>query len=314
MKNLKQYILESIINEGGASVEGAGPIRGDLAITVSNEIISVVKSKFNVEMAALGSVGKKNKNQTCGDIDIAIEYDWDKYEDILNFVKEKFNCVIGNVNKQLHVFNFGYSYDEDGKQKIVQVDFMFTDNVDFATFAYNSPDFNKNESKYKGMYQSGLLMAIISNTPVEEVLGVEYAPEYFTKDDYDGSYAGQLKSFWKLYFDQNKGLKVEHKTYAGKTKPVKNPSTIKEDSKVITKNISEILHMCLGDNATRETCISFESELAFITSSDYKFYSKERLENIKNDFINDWQLKMKTTPELMKELETIIDNEINNKK
>ena len=72
--------------------------------------------------------------------------------------------------------------------------------------------------------------------------------------------------------------------------------------------------MCLGDNATRETCISFESELAFITSSDYKFYSKERLENIKNDFINDWQLKMKTTPELMKELETIIDNEINNKK
>ena len=97
-------------------------------------------------MAALGSVGKKNKNQTCGDIDIAIEYDWDKYEDILNFVKEKFDCIIGNVNKQLHVFNFGYSYDEDGKQKIVQVDFMFTDNVDFATFAYNSPDFNKNES------------------------------------------------------------------------------------------------------------------------------------------------------------------------
>jgi hypothetical protein len=311
MKSLYQYITESIVLEGGLSIENAQPIRGDLAVTVSNEIINKLKTQFPVEMSALGSVGKKGKNQTCGDIDIAIEYEWEKYEDVLNYVKSTFNCPVGNINQKLHVFNIGYTYTDDGKEKLVQVDFMFTDNVEFAKFAYNSPDFTKNESKYKGMYQSALLMAIISNTPVVEALGEEYTDEYFTKDDYDGSYDGQLKSFWKLYLDQNKGLHVEHKTFAGKTKPTKNPSTIKSDSKLITKDINKILSMCLGDKATKETCVTFERELAFICSDDYKFYSKEQLDKIKETFLSDWQLKLKTSEEQMKEFEQIIDNEIN---
>lgn len=309
MKSLIQYIQESYIIEGGHSVDGCEPIRGDLAKPIADKIIADLKSKFNCECAALGSVGKKGADKTSGDIDIAIEYDWEDYEEVLNFVKNTYNCPIGNINKQLHVFNIGYIYDEDGKEKMVQVDFMFTDNVDFAKFAYNSPDFTKNESKYKGMYQSALLMAAISNAPIEEVLGAEYTPEVFD-GEYDGKYDGEVKSFWKMYFDQNDGLKVQQKTYAGKTKPTKNPSTVKGSEKVITKNVNDILKMCLGDKATKETCNSFESELKFLCSDDYKFYSKERLENIKDTFINDWQLKMKTDKSLMDELEKIINDEI----
>lgn len=310
IKPITQFIHESLITEGGHSIEGAEPIRGDLAKPVADEIITKFKKVFKCECAALGSTGKKTKEQNSGDIDIAVELDWDKLEEVKKFAKDELNAIEGNVNNQLHVFNIGYTYDEDGKNKIVQVDFMFTDNVEFAQFAYNSPDFTKNESKYKGMYQSTLLMAIVSNTPVEDVLGDEYKEQLFTKEDYDGSYEGEVKSFWKLYFDQNDGLKVEHKTFEGKTKPTKNPTTIKADKKIITKDISKILKMCMGDKATKDTCTTFEKELAFICSDDYKYKSKEQLEKIKNDFLNDWQLKMKTSNETMDEFKKLFDDEI----
>ena len=70
--------------------------------------------------------------------------------------------------------------------------------------------------------------------------------------------------------------------------------------------------MCLGDKATKDTCTTFEKELAFICSDDYKYKSKEQLEKIKNDFLNDWQLKMKTPKETMDEFKELFDNEINN--
>lgn len=311
MKSLITYIQESLIIEGGHSIEDAQPIRGDLAKKVADEIIKVIKGKFNCECVPLGSVGKKGADKTSGDIDIAIEYPWEDKDTVIEFVKKEFNTEIGNINNQLHVFNIGYQYNEDTTPKIVQVDFMFTDNIDFAKFAYNSPDFTKNESKYKGMYQSGLLMAAISNTPVDKVLGDEYKEEYFTENDYDGSYKGQIKSYWKFLFNQHDGLKLEHKTYAGKTKLLKTSTTIKEDGKVITKDVKKILKLCLGEKATRETCNSFESELKFLCSKYYKFYSKEQLNKIKDSFLNDWQLKMKTDASLMKEFENIFNEEIN---
>lgn len=298
------------IFEGGHSIENAGPIRGDIAKEIAIKIMNDISNKFKIKCAPLGSTVKKSKSQTTGDIDIAIEYDWESYNDILSYLKEQYNCIVGNINKQLHVFNIGYTYIEDNKDKIAQVDFMFTDSVEFAEFAYNSPDFNKNESKYKGMYQSILLMSIVNNAPVEEILGSKYNNEYFDKNDYNGKYEGELKTFWKLYFDQNDGLKVEHKTYEGKTKPLKNPSTIKVDKEIITKDINKILKLCLGSTATKETCKSFENEFEFIFSDDYKFKSKDRIINIMNDFFDDWQFKIKTSEELKKEFKELFDKKI----
>ena len=312
MKRLVEFIKESLILEGGHSVEGAEPIRGDLAKPVADEVIKLVQSKFNCEMSALGSTGKKGADKTSGDIDIAIEYDWNNYKDILDYIKSNIDCATGNVNDKLHVFNIGYPYMDGNTRKLVQVDFMFTDSVEFAKFAYNSPDFTKNESKYKGMYQSTLLMAIVENTPVEDVLGNQYKPDYFNNADYDGKYNGELKSYWKLYFDQNDGLKAEHKSFAGKTKPTKNPTTVKGDTVKITKDISKILKLCFGDSATKETCKTFEGELAYITSTDYKYYSKEQLEKIKDTFLNDWQFKMKTDKTLVDEFEELFNTAIKN--
>lgn len=277
------------------SIHEALPIRGDLTLVIANEIIKLIQKKFNIKLSPLGSTGKKSKDQYSGDIDIAIEYDWNNYKDILDYLKESTNCIIGNINQNLHVFNIGYFYLEESIKKCVQIDFMFTDNIDYSKFAFNSPNYTRNESRYKGMYQSALLMAIISNTPNE------YLIEYYD--------SGEIKSYWKYFLNQYKGLLIEHKSFEGKTKRLKNPTTI--ETKFITNNPIDIIYLCLGDKATLNTCQTFENELEFICSKDYKYFSKEQLIKIKKAFLNDWQIKLKTDESLLKEFEDLFNEKIN---
>lgn len=278
------------------SIQDADPIRGDLTLQIANEIINIIKKRFDVQLSPLGSVGKKTKEQYSGDIDLAIQYSWDNYNDILDYLQETLNCEIGNINHNLHVFNIGYKYLDEDIQKIAQVDFMFVDDIFYAKFAFNSPDYTRNESRYKGMHQSALLMSIISNTPTE----------YPTKYDENN----QIISYWKYFLNQYHGLYLEHKSFEGKTKRLKSPKTIKEDEIFITNNPIEIIQLCLGDKADLNTCNSFESEFDFIFSKDYKYYSKEQLNKIKNGFLNDWQLKMKCDESLLNEFEILFNKKL----
>lgn len=288
MKSLIQYIHEHLVLEGGNSVENAGPIPGNKAKEVAETLITLLKDKFGCNCCPLGSVGKKGKNQMSGDIDIAIETSWDKdFNKIYKYVESNLDNVssMGNVNKQLHVFNFGYKWD---KEHIVQVDFMFVDDLEFAEFVYHSPDFTKNESKYKGMYQSALLMATAKALHVD-IKGNDGPPE-----------DGEAKEWYEYHFTQTDGLKLVKKSNVGKNgKPIKTPKKLEE--KIITKKVNEILMTILGNKATKEDCNSFESLVSYLSSN--KFDHHEVLNNIVKNFMNDWQIKLKTSDELMKELE-----------
>lgn len=303
MRRLIEVIQEALIFEGGHSVEGAEPIRGDLAKVVADEIIEKVKSEFKIECAALGSTGKKGKNQTSGDIDIAVQMSWQDKDKLINFVKKEFkDCPFGNIVDYLNVFNIGYKYDEDGKEKIVQVDFMFVDDVEWAQFVYFSPNFLKNESQFKGAWRSTLLRGICACTPAEKV-DKKYEPEYFE----DGK---TIKTFWKFTFSQADGLFADHKTYEGNKKPLKNPKTIKDDREYISKNIDTILHMCLGKDATRDDCNSYETLLNFIASDRYEFRSVEQLEKIKEWLFGNTDLLREATDKVKKDAEELFDKTI----
>lgn len=303
MRRLIEVIQEALIFEGGHSVEGAEPIRGDLAKVVADKIIEKVKSEFKIECAALGSTGKKGKNQTSGDIDIAVQMSWQDKDKLINFVKKEFkDCPFGNIVDYLNVFNIGYKYDEDGKEKIVQVDFMFVDDVEWAQFVYFSPNFLKNESQFKGAWRSTLLRGICACTPTEKV-DKKYEPEYFE----DGK---TIKTFWKFTFSQADGLFADHKTYEGNKKPLKNPKTIKDDREYISKNIDTILHMCLGKDATRDDCNSYETLLNFIASDRYEFRSVEQLEKIKEWLFGNTDLLREATDKVKKDAEELFDKTI----
>lgn len=292
MKNLTKYILESLIIEGGHSIENAQSIRGDLALKVANEIIDILKETFNnIKFSPIGSTGKKSNKEYSGDIDIAIEDSWDNYNKYLDFIKNKFNPILGNINNNLNVFNIGYKYLDNNVEKIVQVDFMFVDDIEYAKFIYHSPNYIKHESEYKGKFRSELLQCIFTCTPPEKTLSKDYEPEYFT-NEYNGEYEGEIKSYWKYNLSQSQGLRVIQKSYEGKSRPLKTPKNIKYIN--ISKNVNYILKLGLGDNATSDDTNSFESLINFICSSKYKFYSKEQLNNIYDTFIDSKQLKVNT--------------------
>lgn len=61
-----------------------------------------------------------------------------------------------------------------------------------------------------------------------------------------------VTDFWKYTLTYDRGLKLTHKTYKGKTKLLKNPVTVKKDDKIISTDINEIIKIILGDNATIE--------------------------------------------------------------
>lgn len=310
MKSIIEYIKEQLITEGGHSIEGAEPIRGDLAKVVADEIIEKVSKEFKCNCVALGSTGKKSKDQTSGDIDLAIEMSWEDNDKVIDFVKKEFkDCPFGNVVDYLNVFNIGYKYNDGETDKIVQVDFMFVDDCEWAKFVYHSPNFLNNESQFKGSWRSTLLRGICACAPVEKIFK-EYKTEYFTKDDYDGSYDKQIKSFWKFTFSQAIGLFVDHKTYEGNNKPVKNPKVIKEDRKVISKNIDEILHLCLGDDCTRDDCNSYETILNFLQSDRYKFKSVEKLKEIKEWLFGNTDLLREAPEKVQKDAEELFDKTI----
>lgn len=303
MKSLITYIQESLIFEGGHSVEGVEPIRGDLAKKVADEIIKKIKNKFNIECAALGSTGKKSKDQTSGDIDIAVQMQWEDKDKLIDFIKKEFpDSPFGNIVNYLNVFNIGYKYDEDGKDKYVQVDFMFVDDVEWAQFVYFSPNFLKNESQFKGSWRSTLLRGICACTPVEQV-NKKYKTEYFEDNK-------TIKTFWKFTFSQSSGLFADRKTYEGNKKILKNPKTIQEDREYISKNIDEILHICLGKDATRDDCNSYETLLNFIASDRYEFKSVEQLEKIKEWLFDNTDLLREATDKVKKDAEELFDNTI----
>ena len=52
------------------------------------------------------------------------------------------------------------AYPIKGSSGNVQVDLMMQDDIDFAKWIFHSPDFTKNESKWKGRYRTALLMSI----------------------------------------------------------------------------------------------------------------------------------------------------------
>ena len=168
---------------------------------------------------------------------------------------------------------------------------------------YHSPNFIKNESLFKGLYRTNLLIIIAGKTPIDIE---KYKNEYFTADEFGVEYEGELKSFWKYSLSYDEGLKIVHKSFEGKRKPLKAAKTIKEDTILITRDLPTILKMCLGEKATVANCNSFETLVDFICSPDYIHRTKERLNNIFEDFFED--PRHTKDEEILKLLHTIVND------
>lgn len=244
MKSLVQFIKESLINEGGNAVT-ANPIPAYITPLLYKEIEdAILKENPDIKMVPLGSVGKKNDDQFNGDIDIAIKLDNKK--ELSELIDKVFPDLEKNPNTTPSIVSISYPYNKEGKSGNAQIDFMIVKDIDFAKFFYHSPDFKKNESKFKGATRAKMLSIIVSCIPVEDA-----KDEYFE----DGK---TVKKHWKYTFN-TEGVFRQLLDYTGKKGPLKNPKKVKEFEKLIVNDPDNCIKFIFGDNGKIEDCNSAES-------------------------------------------------------
>lgn len=285
IESVKKHIIkENLETEGGNAISQAEPIRGDIAGKIARDIINKLETTLHIEARPMGSTGKKRADQTSGDIDIAVGLPLEDVDTLRIFVRKNFGEVEEYFNKNFRLYSIGFPYMEDGTKKIAQVDFTFSKNLDLTTFGHHSPDYTKNESKFKGAFRTILLKNIIGKVPLDKE---KFPTELYTENDYDGTYAGQPKTWWKLTYDLDDGLQIVHRTNKGVRKALKSDKRIPQDTIFITSDINKIIKIGLGEQATINDCNSFESLVDFIFSGRYKFASQEMIEKIFTNFFND---------------------------
>lgn len=266
---------------GGNAIKNSVPVQARNARKIALSISESLQNYFNVPTAILGSVMKKSDDMYCGDIDIAIQLLWsdNNVEQVKQYGLENLPVNEVVVSQGLKLVSYGY---EDNNTNLVhQVDIMFTENIKYSEFMYYSPDYTKNESRFKGLYRTNLLIICAGNIPLDTN---QYPNTYYINEDFDGRYTGELKEFYKYTLTYDNGLELRKKSTLGKTRMCKKAYTISKEK--ITDNIMQILTLIFGDNIDYNMSTSYENIIKMLYSPDYKYGSEIR-NNILNEFLND---------------------------
>lgn len=266
---------------GGNAIKNSVPVKARNARKIALNISESLQNYFNVPTAILGSVMKKTDDMYCGDIDIAIQLPWtdNNVEQVKQYGLEHLSVNEVVVSQGLKLVSYGYK--DNNTNEIYQVDIMFTENIKYSEFMYYSPDYTKNESRFKGLYRTNLLIICAGNIPLDTN---QYPNTYYTNEDFDGKYTGQIKEFYKYTLTYDNGLELRKKSTLGKTRMCKKAYTISKEK--ITDNIMQILTMIFGDNMTVSMSTSYENIIKVLFSPDYKYGSEIR-NNILNEFLKD---------------------------
>jgi len=284
MKLLKfaEFVNEMLIIEGGNAIEESRPLE---QYEIDGTYDFVVKKIFSLlglvdgeSAKPIGSYKKKLPNQTSGDIDIACHVETMAgfagisvdFVEILNWMdstlkKAGFQTVVSFGFKQISI---GTPIEGKTKNGIAQVDLMLTEDMEWSTFMYHSPDFTKAESKYKGMYRNVLLTSIISEG---------------TKKTVKKTDKGEIEEYEHQVIHLEKGLASTRKSLMGKKGLIVKTATIlKEFDKFITSTPSEVVKTAFGSEVAPSNVMTFEDIWRHFI--DPKFIHKDKFDAILNRF------------------------------
>lgn len=236
--------------------DAVGIKQSEIPATVS-KIETVVLKKLGLvglgtDCFILGSAGKKPEEQLSGDLDIGVSIDQLasanslKLSNVLDWLINKLT-EMGYEAKPLRGFSqVSIPFPIEGRvtDEPVQVDFMLSNNLNWTRFIYNSPDYSKGESKYKGAYRNFLLSAVIS--------GYEY--EVLKKSE-----KGVPIEVRKYSLRHDKGVYQLTKSFAGKEGGIiKAGKTVSGTEKFLTQTPEEVVDFFLGKEYTPDDISSFE--------------------------------------------------------
>lgn len=277
-KILESESSEEFINEGGNAVEESRPLtQAEIDKTYAYVIKNVYPIIGLTEDTAkpIGSFKKKAVDQTSGDIDIAVLADQIAskqgitLEQVLDFMEAALSGAGYHAvkSKGFQQVSIGVPIEGDKKNGIAQIDLMVTDNLEFSTFMYHSPDFTQSESKYKGLYRNILLMNIISNSKRETTKLTD---------------KGEVEEYKSYVLRLNQGVVAVSKSFMGKKGLVKNPTLLKDQDKFITNTPEVITELAFGSDVAPSEIMTFED--IWRRTTDPNFIHKDKLDAILKDF------------------------------
>jgi len=270
MKHLQTF--EQFIIESGNAIDDSRPfeqeeIQGTIEWVEANVFPSLGINGLGDDAAILGSAGKKVSGVTSGDIDMALSADKIAGElgSSLDDVIFKFNDALEALglstamNVGLKQISIGAPIDGNFKNGVGQVDFMLSRDLKWSEFMYHSPDFTKDESKYKGAYRNILLMSIIGKSFYE-----------ITKQTDDG----EIAEYEAYVIRLNKGVFKVRKSFEGKRGLVKNAKLLKEFDKEITNAPEDIVELLFKGKYSPKDIMTYENLKSLLESPSFKFPDK----------------------------------------
>jgi hypothetical protein len=280
LKKFADFVNEMKIYEGGNAVEEARPItQAEVDATYQFVIREVYPILGLTEDFAkpIGSFKKKSPDQTSGDIDIAVLAERIAgqnalaMDEVLTFVDSALRGAgyTPSTNKGLQQCSIGVPVEGKKGNGIAQIDLMLTDNLDFSTFMYHSPDFTKSESKYKGLYRNILLMMIIGNSKRETTKLTD---------------KGEVEEYKAYVLRLNQGVVSVAKTFMGARGITKQAKLLSDQDRFITNTPEIIAELAFGPKVPVSELMTFEDTWRHVT--DPNFLYKDKLESILTDFKN----------------------------
>jgi hypothetical protein len=215
------------------AIKSSTPIKLEDQVEFKQFIHTGLIRGFNIkDYCYIGSFGKKLESN---DVDIAVIGDFDETVRILTNGDLEFKVQSG-----FNIISIGVPF----KEQIVQVDLMFTDNLEWSKFIYYSPNLMEGESKYKGTYRN-MLLSDISIVETRKWM-----------NDF---------RFEQLSIVPHKGLVRTEKTLlTDKGGILKNPKIISQT--FLTNEPSEVLQILNLSNY----CMTFESLYAQVSARPTK--------------------------------------------
>jgi hypothetical protein len=285
---IQSFSSFSKLFEGGAAIKSSRPIKElevEKTIQHMREVLFplIGDGEFDKDYLLIGSIGKKKSpSDTSGDIDLGIAQEFlaQKFgisaDQSLQFLYDKLSselpAILGyepdmKLMKGINVLSIAWPIEGDTENGTVQLDLIPISNMDWAKFIFYSPDYRKNESKYKSAHRNWLFQAILS------------ALKNVTKRDENGD----IVDFDTYALRLNDGIYKNKKTFQGATKRLKRPDTVKGQSVFVTRDPQELLDLMFGGGVKPDNVKTFEDVWNIVTSPNFKY--SDRVEEIRQDLI-----------------------------
>ena len=268
--------MSKLILEGGKAVSGRRILQSEVPSIVDkvDEILSGLGLVKGEDWDMVGSAGKKKSEDTSGDIDICIKRE--RMKEVLGSA-DNLKSIQNDLSKYLEGLGYDKTYISfeqvsvglpiNDVDDVVQVDLILTRSLEWSRFTQSSPDYRKDESKYKAHVRNVLMMCIIKYC-------FKRTTKRVTMDD-DTVVDGEVETYVLRLTD---GLYKTRKNWIGKTGGIlAKDAVMHEYDELITDTPQGLIDLLFNDGRV-EDYLSFETLFDAFMSDRFKFpENRERI-------------------------------------